>query len=114
LRCFGGGKRMKDPRLLSTEELRELMELAQTLLAEREDQKRRFEQQSKRRASKGVWIRLERVRCGQKRCRKCSGEGLGHGPYWYAYFHKDGKLKSRYLGKTLPEEYRQLLPEEEI
>jgi hypothetical protein len=77
---------MKDPRLMSTEELKELKELTQTLLAEREDEKRRFEQQSKRRTSKGVRIRLERVRCGQKRCRKCSGEGLGHGPYWYAYF----------------------------
>ena len=96
---------MKDPRRMSTEELKELKELTQTLLAEREDEKRRSEQQSKRRTSKGVWIRLERVRCGQKRCRKCSDEGLGHGgPYWYAYFQEDSKLKSRYLGKTLPEE----------
>ncbi len=105
---------MKDPRRMSTEELKELKELAQTLLAEREEEKRRSEQQSKRTASKGLWIRLERVRCGQKRCRKCSGEGPGHGPYWYAYFYDEaGKMRSRYLGKTLPDEYRQLLPEEE-
>jgi hypothetical protein len=60
---------MKDPRRMSTEELKELKELTQTLLAEREDEKRRSEQQSERRTSKGVWIRFERVRCDQKRCR---------------------------------------------
>ncbi len=55
------------------------------------------------------------MRCGQKRCRKCSDEDPGHGPYWYAYFYDEaGKMRSRYLGKTLPEEYRQLLPEEEV
>ena len=44
---------------------------------------------------------LERVRCGKVGC-KCSGEnGELHGPYWYAYWRQDGKLKSRYVGKQL-------------
>lgn len=44
---------------------------------------------------------LERVRCGKIGC-KCAGEnGELHGPYWYAYWRDDGKLKSRYVGKQL-------------
>lgn len=44
---------------------------------------------------------LERVRCGKSGC-KCTGEnGKLHGPYWYAYWREDGKLKSRYVGKKL-------------
>ncbi|MBD3886823.1 hypothetical protein IFO70_34870 [Phormidium tenue FACHB-886] len=44
---------------------------------------------------------LERVRCGKVGC-KCAGEnGELHGPYWYAYWRVDGKLKSRYVGKQL-------------
>lgn len=44
---------------------------------------------------------LERVRCGKVGC-KCSGEvGELHGPYWYAYWRVEGKLKSRYVGKHL-------------
>ena len=40
---------------------------------------------------------LERVRCGKTGC-KCAGvNGELHGPYWYAYWREDGKLKSRYL-----------------
>lgn len=42
---------------------------------------------------------LERVRCGKVGC-KCAGEaGELHGPYWYAYWRDQGKLKSRYVGK---------------
>ena len=44
---------------------------------------------------------LERVRCGKIGC-KCAGEnGELHGPYWYAYWRDEGKLKSRYIGKQL-------------
>lgn len=44
---------------------------------------------------------LERVRCGKVGC-KCAGEnGQLHGPYWYAYWRDDGRLKSRYVGKQL-------------
>jgi hypothetical protein len=44
---------------------------------------------------------LERVRCGKVGC-KCAGEqGQLHGPYWYAYWRDEGKLRSRYVGKQL-------------
>ena len=45
--------------------------------------------------------RSEMVRCGKERCKKCA-EGPGHGPYWYHYFRKNGRLTSRYVGKNLP------------
>lgn len=45
----------------------------------------------------GVTYRLESVRCGRSGCNGCP-----HGPYWYAYFREDGKLRSRYIGRELP------------
>src|SRR5579859_3621350 len=39
--------------------------------------------------------------CGKPRCRKCS-EGIGHGPYWYAYETIDGHTTRTYIGKQLP------------
>jgi hypothetical protein len=48
-----------------------------------------------------VTYRLEMVKCGKLTCRCASG--LLHGPYWYAYQKKAGRLKSRYVGKDLSE-----------
>ena len=45
-----------------------------------------------------VTYRLEPVRCGKAGCTRCP-----HGPYWYAYWREDGRLRSRYIGKHLPE-----------
>jgi hypothetical protein len=42
--------------------------------------------------------RLEPVKCGKAGCTRCP-----HGPYWYAYWREDGRLRSRYIGKSLPE-----------
>ena len=47
-------------------------------------------------------LRLEMVKCGKDRCKKCE-RGEGHGPYWYLYFRRNGKLTSRYIGKTIPD-----------
>jgi len=44
-----------------------------------------------------VTFQEERVRCGREGCTKCP-----HGPYWYAYWREDGRLRSRYIGKQLP------------
>src|SRR5436305_14085463 len=41
--------------------------------------------------------------CGKPRCRKCR-EGIGHGPYWYAYTTTAGQTKRTYVGKELPAE----------
>ena len=47
------------------------------------------------------FYQLERIRCGKVGC-KCAGEhGELHGPYWYAYWRDDEKLRSRYVGKRL-------------
>ena len=48
-------------------------------------------------------LRLQMVRCGKDRCKKCAA-GEGHGPYWYLYFRRNGKLVSRYIGKVLPDD----------
>lgn len=45
-----------------------------------------------------VTYRLEPVRCGKKGCTRCP-----HGPYWYAYWREGGRMRSRYIGKSLPE-----------
>ena len=50
-----------------------------------------------------VTYRLETVRCGREGCRSCP-----HGPYWYAYWRDEGKLRSRYIGVELPEEVKAL------
>jgi hypothetical protein len=45
-----------------------------------------------------VTFRQEMVRCGRTGCHRCP-----HGPYWYAYWREGGKLRSRYIGKQLPQ-----------
>lgn len=48
--------------------------------------------------------RLEKTRCGKKGCR-CAGGEL-HGPYWYAYYRENGRMRCKYIGKNLPESAR--------
>lgn len=76
-----------DVRSLSEPELRRLVILAQDLL----------EQRGAGRVPEGakVTYRREEVRCGKANCTRCP-----HGPYWYAYWREDGKLRSRYLGSA--------------
>jgi len=45
--------------------------------------------------------RLEKTRCGKKTCRCARGEL--HGPYWYAYYRENGRMRCDYIGKSLPE-----------
>jgi hypothetical protein len=42
-------------------------------------------------------IRVEYVRCVKDFCLKCE-----HGPYYYAYWREDGKLKKKYIGRNDP------------
>jgi hypothetical protein len=37
-----------------------------------------------------------------RRCSKPDCKGCPHGPYWYAYWRDGNKVRSRYIGKTLP------------
>jgi DNA-binding SARP family transcriptional activator len=39
--------------------------------------------------------------CGKPRCRRCR-EGIGHGPYWYAYQTVNGRTIRTYVGKHPP------------
>lgn len=45
--------------------------------------------------------------CGKPHCRKCR-EGVGHGPYWYAYQTVNGRTIRTYIGKELPPSAREL------
>ena len=52
----------------------------------------------------GVWFAQQRVKCGNKKCRRGCMQGLAsHGPYWYAFgwTQKTGH-RSKYVGKDLP------------
>jgi hypothetical protein len=48
---------------------------------------------------KTVTFRQEHVRCGKPGCKTCP-----HGPYWYAYWREQGRLRSRYIGRYLPDQ----------
>ncbi len=52
---------------------------------------------------KHITYQLQYRKCGKPNCSTCR-YGRGHGPYWYAYWHEDSRLRSRYIGKTLAQE----------
>jgi hypothetical protein len=41
------------------------------------------------------------VNCGKARCGQCQ-RAASHGPYWFATWKVEGKMKHRYVGKTRP------------
>lgn len=55
------------------------------------------------------WYRSEYVKCGKAGCRRCP-----HGPYWYAYWRQDGKLRKRYIGKVDPRKGEEQNPHDDI
>lgn len=86
----------------------ELVELAEAIEAELtrralgdQDQGDDAEVIEVRPASAGCY-RLEKVRCGKPNCR-CA-QGKLHGPYWYLYQRRNGKLTSKYIGKRLAQD----------
>jgi hypothetical protein len=81
-------------RALDGYDLRRLMIFVRGLLLAR--QGKDFEGSGVGRRGK-VTFRQESVRCGRPSCTKCP-----HGPYWYAYWREDGRLRTRYIGKDLP------------
>jgi len=48
--------------------------------------------------------------CGKPNCRRCR-EGIGHGPYWYAYQTVNGRTIRTYIGKHPPPEMRGAIEE---
>src|SRR5439155_6347409 len=59
--------------------------------------------------SNKVTYRQQFTRCGKQRCRKCR-EGIGHGPYWYAYWSEKGRTRSKYVGIHRPDMLDQAQP----
>src|SRR5712691_1721065 len=55
-----------------------------------------------------VTYRQQFAHCGKPRCRKCR-EGMGHGPYWYAYQTENGNTTRTYVGKHLPPEAQAMI-----
>jgi len=54
-------------------------------------------------AGASISYRRQYRRCGKPRCPTCGAKDApGHGPYWYAFWRQDGRMRSRYLGKHLP------------
>jgi hypothetical protein len=89
---------IRQVRVLDEYDLRRLMIFARGLLVAR--QGREFDDGTGEAGSSTrgkVTFRQERVRCGRKSCTRCP-----HGPYWYAYWRENGRLRSRYVGKELP------------
>ena len=84
---------MRQIRDLDEFDLRRLLIFVRGLLASREGNGGQAPAEGK------VTYRQEHVRCGRANCTRCP-----HGPYWYAYWREGGRLRSRYIGKELPEQ----------
>lgn len=50
-----------------------------------------------------ITYQLQYRKCGKTSCSRCR-DSQGHGPYWYAYWRVNSRLKSGYVGKTRPED----------
>jgi len=81
-------------RALDEYDLRRLMIFVRGLLLARRNEEFEVEEPAHRGR---VTYRQERVRCGRENCGRCP-----HGPYWYAYWREDGRVRSRYIGKEAP------------
>jgi hypothetical protein len=86
---------MREIRDLDEFDLRRLLIFVRGLLAAREGGAGEGDVPGK------VTYRQEQVRCGRENCTRCP-----HGPYWYAYWREGGRLRSRYIGKELPDAER--------
>ena len=88
-------------------EFREVSGMISDIQRERAEARREKREQRRSAARKKArnkrYLRLERVKCGKKGCKKCAAGEL-HGPYWYLYRPKQngGGRTSEYVGKMLP------------
>lgn len=48
-----------------------------------------------------ITYQLQYRKCGKASCTPCRN-GQGHGPYWYAYWRENHRLRSGYVGKVHP------------
>ena len=52
-------------------------------------------------ANQHITYQLQYRKCGKPTCSTCK-QGVGHGPYWYAYWREGVRLRSGYIGKAQP------------
>lgn len=52
-------------------------------------------------AKEGSYV-LQKVKCGDPTCHCSKKPGDFHGPYWYLFTKKNGKTRSKYIGKNRP------------
>jgi hypothetical protein len=89
-------------------EFREVSGMISDIQRERAEARREKREQRRSAARKMArnkrYLRLERVKCGKKGCKKCAAGEL-HGPYWYLYRPKQNGMgrTSEYVGKVLPQ-----------
>ena len=100
-------------RTLSLRQLRSLDEWVHELIARAQaharEEKPRAKQVVEEWTLENKTYRLEGVRCGKDKC-KCASGRL-HGPYWYSYTREQGRVKSQYVGKQLPQGIKKASPE---
>jgi hypothetical protein len=91
-------------------EFQEISYMISDIQRERAEARRRKREQrrspARKKANNGRYLELERVKCGKKGCKKCTGRSPElHGPYWYLYRPKESGAgrTSEYVGKVLPE-----------
>ena len=85
-------------RRLDQHDLRRVLIFVRGLLHAMDDPAGRGDEHQSQDEGGAVTYRLESVQCGKSGCKTCP-----HGPYWYAYYRENGRLKSRYIGRELPE-----------
>ena len=93
---------------LDPAEFREISNIISDIQRERAEARRqkleRRRSTARKKAHNKRYLRLERVKCGKKGCKKCAA-GERHGPYWYLYRpkHNGNGRTSEYIGKMLPQ-----------
>lgn len=93
----------REIKMLSLSQLYRLRNWLEDLIWELEEQeeieppKNLSREVVERRQVGAIVFQLEKVRCGKKTCHTCP-----HGPYWYGYQRRNGKVVSFYVGKELP------------
>jgi hypothetical protein len=99
-------------RRLSLGQLRKLDEWLHELIRRAEEAERAEKSSSRKRivaeqTFDNRTYRLESIRCGKEKCKCASGKL--HGPYWYSYTRIKDKVKSQYIGKSLPKDIERKL-----
>ncbi len=87
---------IRQVRALDEYDLRRLLILVQGMLLQQNPESPQLPAPAPVGGPSKVTYRLQRVRCGKRGCARCP-----HGPYWYAYWREDGRVRSRYIGREL-------------